>query len=336
MATAMTGSQMLAACRKWKVDVHEYPGYATRRAGSWGEVHGIVIHHVGSDASQSGSYLDFLFRDGRSDVPAPLCNVATQMDGDLHLGALGGRANHAGRGSSGTLAKVRSGNYDGYAAGISPGPDDMNGNPHYYGNECCFDGGQPMTRAMWVSTVLWCAAICDFHGWSALRVIAHKEHSTRKIDPGSTSMPALRRDVRAALNAGPGNWPTPQGGEWDMATADEVLAAVNALDTKITAYQKLEGDRWAQGVNENRAQTTTLLGVIAAQQEIIDAVAFNQNAEAGEDDAEEALAGQRWAQAVEENRAAAAAAAAAAESALAKLDALLAAHQPAEPEPPKA
>jgi len=126
---------------------------------------------------------------------------------------------------------------------------------------------------------------------------------------------------------------TTQEDEWDMATADEVLAKVNVVDQKVTAlqndinaYQQLEGDRWAQGINENRAQTERLLGVIAAQQEIIDAVAFNQNAEAGEDDVEEALEGQRWAQGIEENRQQADEAKAAAEASLAKLDELLALH----------
>jgi len=343
MAKAMTGAQMLAACKKWKVDVHEYPGYTTRDAGAWGSVEGIVIHHVGSDASQSDNYLDFLFTGGTS-VPPPLCNVATQMDGDLWLGALGGRANHAGAGSSATLNKVVSGNYDWRNTTIAPGSDDTNGNDNYYGNECCFDGGQPMTRAMWVSTVLWCAAVCDFHGWAAYRVIGHKEHTRRKIDPGSTSMPALRRDVDAALKAGPGNWPTPQQEEWNMATADEVLAKVNAVDQKVTAlqndinaYQQLEGDRWAQGINESRAQTEKLMAHIAAQQEIIDAIAFNQNAEANEDDQEEVLAGQRWAQGIDENRAQTQTLVAESQALNAKLDDLLAAHPTTPPaELPKA
>ncbi len=207
MAKQMTPLQMKSQFIKWKCDLRLYSGWETRGygPGSISDVQGIIVHHTGSD-SQSDSYLQFLFVDGRGDVPPPLCNWSTDMDGDLWLGAAE-RANHAGMGSSATLNKVVTGNYDWRNSTIRPGPDDINGNARYYGNEVRFDGGQPMTRAQWITVVLSCAAVCDFHGWGAWRVIGHKEHTSRKPDPGNTLMYMLRRDVDAALKAGPGNWP---------------------------------------------------------------------------------------------------------------------------------
>lgn len=210
MTAQMTPAQMVAAFTKWKVDLNPYAGWATRGygPGSISDPQGIVIHHTGSD-SQSDDYLAMLALRGNGVTPPPLCNWSTDMDGDLWLIAAE-RANHAGMGSSATLAKVKSGGtYDWRNVEIRPGADDINGNGHYYGNEVRFDGGQPMTTAQWRTVVLSCAAVCDFHGWGAWRVIGHKEHTSRKPDPGSTLMYRLRRDVDAALKAGPGNWPTP-------------------------------------------------------------------------------------------------------------------------------
>lgn len=263
MATQATPAQMVAAFNKWHCDLRLYPGYATRGygPGSISDVRGVMIHHTGSDA-QSDAYLDFLFNIGRpGDVPPPLCNWSTDMDGDLWLGACE-RANHAGAGSSATLSKVAAGNYDWRNATITPGTDDINGNSHYYGNEVRFDGGQPMTRAQWVTVILSSAAMCDFHGWGAWHVIGHKEHTRRKTDPASTLMYMIRRDVAAALSAGPGNWPTE---EWDMATGDEVLARVNLLITaEANRYQRYE-DRFAAILDALKAQSAAMTAQMAAE-----------------------------------------------------------------------
>lgn len=290
MATAMTGAQMLAACRKWGVNVHELAGYSARRAGAWSNVEGIMIHHVGSDASQSDSYLNFLFIGGRADVPAPLCNVATQMDGDLWLGAMGGRANHAGMGSGvgAAFTMVANEDYKGYETGINPGPDTMNGNAHFYGNECCFDGGQPMTAAMYRSMILWCAAVCDFHGWTALRVIGHKEWTQRKIDPGSTNMVQVRRDVRTAMEAGP-------GGDMSQQDVDLIKAYIDLKFAQTFGAGGTETGRYEQIIGENRSQTATMTAATNA------IIAWLNNDEIEEDFADK-LAGDRWKQGTDEGR----------------------------------
>jgi hypothetical protein len=205
MSKPMTPDQLLAALRKWKVPFREYPGWRTRgRPGAFTDVHGIVVHHTGSD-SQSDDYLDFLFKRGRAEegIPGPLCQVSTDMDGDLWLGAAG-RANHAGRGSSATLTKVQTETYPGFTSELRAGPDNIDGNAAYYGNEVRYDGGQAMTPLARRTALLHAAAVCDFHGWSALSAIGHREHSLRKNDPGRERMDKFRADLAAILKAGPG------------------------------------------------------------------------------------------------------------------------------------
>lgn len=201
----MTAAEHRAACKKWGVQYREFSGWTTRkRPGAFTDIRGIIIHHTGSDA-QSDSYLDWIFTEGRASegIPAPLCHVSTDMDGDVWLGAIG-RANHAGKGSSSTLAKVTTEDYNGFAAEITAGLDNTDGNAHFYGNEVRYDGDQPMIAKQYASAVRWAAAICDHYGWSAMSVIGHREWSRRKPDPGKCPMNKFRADVAALLRAGPG------------------------------------------------------------------------------------------------------------------------------------
>lgn len=210
----MTAAETRTAMKKWSVQYREFPNWPTRtRPGAFTDVRGVMIHHTGSDA-QSDDYLKWLFTVGRptEGIPAPLCNVSTDMDGDVWLGAIG-RANHAGKGSSATLAKVTSEDYPN-AVEIKPGPDNIDGNAHFYGNEVRYDGGQPMTAKQYASAVRWAAAICDHYGWSAQSVIGHREWTTRKSDPGKCPMNKFRADVAALLRTGPGiSKPNPATGE---------------------------------------------------------------------------------------------------------------------------
>ncbi|ADB31729.1 N-acetylmuramoyl-L-alanine amidase family 2 [Kribbella flavida DSM 17836] len=235
MARPMTADQTVAALRKWGVRFREYPGWRSRgRPGGFGDVRGVMVHHTGSN-SQSNDYLNFLFVRGRPEdgIPGPLCHVATDLDGDLHLGATG-RANHAGRGSSTTLNRVTAQNHAGYTAELRPGDDTVDGNAHYYGNEIRYDGRRAMSAAAYRTALRHAAAICDFHGWSALSVIAHREHTRRKADPGFCPMNRFRTDLAAVLRAGP-------DGD-DMANADEVLA-------ELRKFQTAEAQRYADLAN---------------------------------------------------------------------------------------
>lgn len=232
MAAPMTAAQWRAQAKKWAVDWNEYSGWTTNyRPGSFAPV-GIVIHHTGSDSGQnSPSYDKFLFDTGRpaEGIPGPLCQAAGEMDGDIIQGAIG-RANHAGMGSSRTLAAIKADNAS-LTGTIRPGADDTNGNGWLYGIEVKFDGGQPMTAKQYDSAVRWCAAICDFYGWTAGSIVGHKEWSSRKPDPGSTDMAKFRRDVNARLKAGPGVPVQPS-----VSTGGIMLTSQDLTNVNIAAY----------------------------------------------------------------------------------------------------
>jgi hypothetical protein len=251
MAAPMTAAQTRAAMKKWLVPFKEYSGWTSRkRPGSFAPV-GLVIHHTGSDSGQnSPNYDHFLFVEGRpaEGIPGPLCQATCEMDGDLILGAIG-RANHAGSGSSRSLATVRADKAS-LTAQVKPGPDDTNGNGWFYGLEVKFDGGQPMTAKQYDSAVRWAAAICDFYGWGAGSILGHKEWSSRKPDPGSTAMNKFRADVAARLKAGPGGTPTgdtgkpPIEGDFTVAEADRVIAQLNNVSGHLADNNR----QWANTV----------------------------------------------------------------------------------------
>lgn len=235
MARPMTAAETRAAFKKWQVQYREFPDWTTRGRDfvdpnlAFDDIRGLMIHHTGSD-SQSDSYLDWIFTDGRASegIPAPLCHVSTDMDGDVWVGAIG-RANHAGKGSSSTLNAVTAENYRGFSAEIGPGPDNTDGNAHFYGNEVRYDGGQPMAPQQYASAVRWAAAICDHYGWTALSVIGHREWTTRKNDPGLCPMAKFRTDVAVLLKAGP---PTPQ--EDPMADLRNDIVGNDADNSNMT------------------------------------------------------------------------------------------------------
>jgi hypothetical protein len=232
MAAPMTAAQWRTQTKKWQVDWAEYPGWATRkRPGSFAPV-GVVIHHTGSDSGQnSPSYDHFLFVEGRpaEGIPGPLCQAAGEMDGDVIQGAIG-RANHAGKGSSRTLALIKADKAS-LTGTIRPGADDTNGNGWLYGIEVKFDGGQPMTAKQYDMVIRWVCAILDFYGWTAGSVVGHKEWSSRKPDPGSTDMAKFRRDVNARLKAGPGA-PKPPS----ISTGGIMLSSQDLTNVNIASY----------------------------------------------------------------------------------------------------
>jgi len=245
MARPLTPDQILAAFDKWGVTYREWPGWKTRgRPGAFDDVNGVMIHHTGSD-TQSESYVRWLFEEGRpaEGIPAPLAQFMVGMDGVCYIGAAG-RANHGGRGSSSTLTKVIAEEYAGFSTEIKPGPDNTDGNAHFYGFEVMFDGGQPMTGPQYDTTVRATAALLDAHGWTALSAIAHREWSARKWDPGETPMDEFRRDVRDRLAAGPGNDDPPKK-EPKMPSEKQIWGHRERFMTWIRdVYPDLRKDGW--------------------------------------------------------------------------------------------
>ena len=203
MAAPMTLAQIVAKYTEWHVPFKVYPGAATRgRPGTFAPT-GIAEHHTGG-GSASSSYLYFLAVTGRPEegIPGPLCGEATDSGGTVWILATG-RANHAGMDSGTVLAAVRDESYTGYTAELKPGPDTTNGNPLLYGNEWIYSGTKPPTAAQYRAAALAAAARCDFHGWTALSAVAHRELTRRKNDPFGVLMYRFRSDVRMLLRAGP-------------------------------------------------------------------------------------------------------------------------------------
>lgn len=256
MARPMTADQTLEYLEKWGVRVLQYPGWRTwGRPGKFEDVNGEAIHHTGSDI-QSDDYLNFLFVRGRPEegIPGPLCQGATDMDGDYHLGAVG-RANHAGRGSSATLQRVIREDPRNMVAEIKPGPDDTDGNAHLYGNEVRYDGNPGMRAAQYHTALLVSASRCDFHNWGPESVIGHREWTSRKDDPGHCPMNKYRLDLEAVLRAGPKPGkppviiaPKPPTGSTstkvlDMELSDVVIAAT-AGQAAVTVRDVLAKQYW--------------------------------------------------------------------------------------------
>ncbi len=226
MATPLTASQLLAAFDLWKVKYREHDGWRTHNRnsqGAWGPVHGVVLHHVGDDARDDADFR--VLWNGRSDLPGPLCQWGMRDDGTVDL--IGnGRCNHAGKGAKNVLDAVKLGKPP-----PKPGPDTIDGNAVYYGQETYYSGTHAPTNAAYLATVKAFAAVCHAHGWNANHCIGHKEHTARKPDPGNVSMAKFRGDVQALLDAGPPPKPKPPAPpEEDMAlSSDDIKKIAQAV-----------------------------------------------------------------------------------------------------------
>jgi hypothetical protein len=169
------------------LDVVEIPGWSSRgRPASTGsfDPRGNLWHHTGGPADGL-EYARWLALVGRSDLPAPLCQVSVGRDGTMYLCAAG-RANHAGS------AK---------AAGPVPGGD---GNALYLGWECQNTGGEGWSTAQYDAMVTAAAATSKHYGWAAVANRAHRETSlTGKWDPGLLDMDKFRADIADRMEGDP-------------------------------------------------------------------------------------------------------------------------------------
>lgn len=201
MSKPMTAAQFVAALERWKVPHKVHQGWDTHNRnghGAWGPVHGILLHHTGDDAPDDADYR--VLRNGRPDLPGPLCQWGMRDDGTVDLVGWG-RANHAGRGAQNVLDAVVAETYGEHPP--RPGVDAVDGNAHFYGQETMYSGSRPPTKAAYESTVKVFAAICAHHGWTAKSCLGHKEWTRRKPDPGNLDMAQFRRDVQAAIDTAP-------------------------------------------------------------------------------------------------------------------------------------
>lgn len=164
------------------VVVVEAKGWETRgRPGTFAPV-GIMLHHTAGPRVGDAPSLNLCIN-GRADLAGPLCHIVLARSGIAHVIA-SGLANHAGPGASTVLDKVRMDVPVVGDARMLVGPENAPGNASFWGIEVenAGDGKDPYPEAQLDALLHICASICRGNGWSAHRVIHHRQWTRRKID----------------------------------------------------------------------------------------------------------------------------------------------------------
>lgn len=220
----VTLTDLADACRKSGLRVVELPGWRTRgRPASTGgfDPSGVLCHHTGGAANDRG-YVEWMAYTGRSDLPAPLCQLALDRDGTVYVCAAG-RANHAGAAR---------------ASGPMPAGD---GNSLYVGIEAMNTGSEGWTATQRAAYARLCAALCSHYGWPAAHVRAHREtSSTGKWDPGRLDMDEHRAAVARFMH---------NGLEDDVAAADVWDHDLPEYDDTTKQTRRKAGELLAQCQN---------------------------------------------------------------------------------------
>ena len=166
--------------REAGLEVIEMPGWKQRGHGDFGEIWGSMYHHTGSNNTSA----EFC-RDGRPDLPGPICNVHVGRRGQMTLVAAG-IAYHGGSGS-----------YMDIGHNIA--------NQRTIGFEVQYDG-KDITNAQREAMVVAMAAISrKLNRGANNSVVGHREYSNMgKWDPGNVDMNVTREQVRKQIAAGPG------------------------------------------------------------------------------------------------------------------------------------
>jgi hypothetical protein len=238
MATPLTADRLVAALRAERLRVVEHRSWRTHNRnhkGSWGPVHGVMIHHTVTEGTQQSVELCY---NGHSSLPGPLCHGVIAKDGTVYLVG-NGRTNHAGLGDDDVLRAV---------IDERPLPADneanTDGNRHFYGFECINlgDGKDPWPAAQLEAIEKAAAAICRAHGWGAASTIGHLEWQPGKVDPRGFSMDDMRDRIKARLGRPAGSSPTPIPSEEDDMTPEQSkqLAELTAAVKRIEAGRKVD------------------------------------------------------------------------------------------------
>jgi hypothetical protein len=143
---------------------------------------GVMVHHTAWPTQEDHPSLSLVIQ-GRPDVPPPLCNILLARSGTAHLIAAR-RANHSGAGSRLVLDEVRRG-VSAVADAKDRGLEDTTtGNTWFYGIEVENSGlqGDTYPQVQIDALVRICTAMFQSHGWTAARVVHHREWTKRKPD----------------------------------------------------------------------------------------------------------------------------------------------------------
>lgn len=232
MSKPMSAEKYLSQLKRWGVAYRNYKsGWSTHnRTADTGktftDVKGIVLHHTGSDKSNIQ-----LLWEGRSDLPGPLCQAGNDPNG-LVWNVGWGYCNHAGKGDDDVLKRVIAEDYVGV---FMPNEANTDGNARFYGMEVEYSGSHGMGKTQYHTMIRWCAAICEYHEWTAKSVIGHGEWQPGKWDPGYATgrimdMNAVRNDIADLLKNGPGPVSTkPEPRTFNARVGDKIVLGGSVL-----------------------------------------------------------------------------------------------------------
>lgn len=164
------------------IPIIETPGWEGRSNGLALRADAFPLkHHLVVKMLDTPVYVAFCIKmaaEGHATLSGPLCNTLTTPGGVLYVIA-GGAANHAGKGSSVVLDRLRAGKSAG-----TPGVDDMTGNQYFNGDEAMHPGDDtPWTVAMIRTSAIWDAALLIASGRPNPNLTSeHRQWSRRKID----------------------------------------------------------------------------------------------------------------------------------------------------------
>jgi hypothetical protein len=197
----------------WLADVARQAGLQVREAAGWQtrgsdtfDPRGVVAHHTATPPTWSSQALTNLLVNGRTDLPGPLAALQLDRDGTVVVIAAG-RANHAGTG----------------------GWNGLTGNASVLGIEAAHTGtsAEPWSRTQLDAYDRLSAALLAKLGQPAAALCGHKEWApSRKIDPVSLDMPAMRRRVQTIME---GDELTPQ----EKQQLADVVAAVGRIEAAL-------------------------------------------------------------------------------------------------------
>lgn len=260
----MTLTWLADVLRAAGLEVVEHTGWKSHyRPGDWSPRYG-VVHATAAPSSQADDVQVRVVRDGRADLPGPIANAVVDRQGRWHV-VSGGRCNSTLVGTAGPFKGL--------------------GNTNALSVEGCNNNtDEPWPDAQYRSYVRGWAAWCRRLGWTADRLVGHKEHTPgHKTDP-SFDMARFRRDVAAVL----------AGEDDDMPTVSEIATGVwsarwgseRATDRLLQARDEARRARMASEAvlakMEGGQDVLARLNEIAEEERQRDAAAAQRDAELAE------------------------------------------------------
>ena len=201
MATPKTLDAIEAQMRKFGLtDIKKWPNAKNiDRPGDFDPI-GVTIHITagGLGKRSEETYIDDILMKDPS-VPVK-CNAAGAPDGTLWLTAQG-NSNHCLYYSQSGKKRTEQGKWP--MSGSFANRGSSQGWSRYtYGIEMVAASGDKVTSKQYRAAVIWAAAICKLHNWTAGRVHGHGEIASNRgfSDPG-INMGKFRKDVEAVLKS---------------------------------------------------------------------------------------------------------------------------------------